>query len=602
MSQYGALGMAQNGKSAEQILEHFYTGAHLRSWNMPDRVRVGLLQYRSSIGLSSTGGDVAFKLAGSNTTIARGPASATWRVEPGGTGGFRIYKNGDLIRRDGRTSFGSTSRPLLAVYERYGSVVDVYDKAYDYGHGVLEFGTYSTSSCGSGYCLRLVASMSMNKYLYGLGEIPAWWPQAALRAQIVAARTYAIRRIRTSGQHRYPCDCALYDTAVDQVYSAEGHRALAGSNYDDWKSAVTGTSGKVMVYGGEPITALYHSSSGGHTEDNEDVWGGAPVPYLRGVPDPGDKVEGNPNHRWRVTMSWSAFESKLNAAYGIGSLRRVRLLKPFGVSGRVTPVKDADSGGARVVGSAKSVRVSGYSLKGVFGLKDSWFRFEVVWAVGDVFKTRYDNLNGAPGRATSKAYDVPRRSAVTRGRAQDFRKGRLTYNRAEDKVVYQQGPVLRRYDAMGRERSSLGMPTGDVWGPGRFLVGGYNKGLIVWSKTEGGHPVLDSFADRYRSLGGPKGNLGLPTNSRKQANSLPGTGKKQRFTKGALYLNPREDRVYGLWGGIADRYRSMGEAAGRCGYPTSHVRPMDGHARALFENGAIKLFPDTGIEVHCPTP
>jgi SpoIID/LytB domain protein len=218
----------------------------------------------------------------------------------------------------------------------------------------------------------------MRNYLYGLGEMPSSWPPAALRAQAIAGRTYAYRKVLISGEHRDPCDCAVYDSTLDQAYIGDAKRTGSGPYWSRWKGAVDGTGANVIFYAGKPIAALYSASSGGHTESNENVWGGTPIPYLRGVPDWPDGVSANPYHRWTVTMPRSTFASKLDAAYGTGSLREFRLVKPFGVSGRVTVVKGPNSGGVLIVGSHKTVRVSGWSVRAALGLKDTLFRVQTI--------------------------------------------------------------------------------------------------------------------------------------------------------------------------------------------------------------------------------
>ena len=396
MSQYGAYGRALKGQSASEILEHYYSGARVRTKNMPARVRVGLLEGRSSISATSSGfssgkGRVVFKVAG-GMRVASGDAGANWRVVPSSTGGMRLYKNGNRITRDGKSVFGSPNHVLVAQYERFHSLIRIKEKANNYAFGRMNFGTYSSGSCGD-YCLRLVLKVSMQKYLFGLGEVPASWPQASLRSQAIAGRTYAFEKVKRSGQHRYPCDCAVYDSTYDQAYIGDAKRTGSGSYWDDWKRAVTATRSKVILHKGAPIQALYSSSSGGHTENNENVWGGSPFPYLRGVPDGPDAVAANPNFKWRVSMGWRAFSSKLNSAFNTGGLKRFRLLKPFGVSGRVTVVKGPDRGGVRIVGSNRTARASGWGIRTALGLKDSLFRVDVRYdaaglTAGDGGRTR----------------------------------------------------------------------------------------------------------------------------------------------------------------------------------------------------------------------
>ncbi|MFN2388394.1 MAG: SpoIID/LytB domain-containing protein [Actinomycetota bacterium] len=606
MSQYGAYGRALNGKSGSAILEHYYRGARVREQAMPARMRVGLLQGHKAVGFTSAalaegGGKLVFKVSG-GARIASGGTNATWKVEASSTGGMRLFKNGNRVEVDGVSVFGDPLHPVLVLYEKHGSLVRVTDKSRDYAYGRMEVGSYQQGSCDVGFCLRLVVSLSMQKYLYGLGEVPASWPQAALRAQAIAGRTYAFEKVQRLGQHRDPCDCAVYDSTVDQAYIGDAKRTGSGPYWDDWKGAVDGTLRKIVKHDGAPIQALYSSSSGGHTENNENVWGGTPLPYLRGVKDGPDSVDANPNHTWTVSMTWNAFESKLDAAYNTGNLRRFRLIRPFGVSGRVTVVKADGTGGAKVVGSNKTVRVSGWSVRSALSLKDTLFRVQVstqATAVGSRFQPRYERLDGAPGAPQAPPYPVPLQASDPLGQAQRFEVGRMTWRKATDMVVWQRGPILRRYDALRRERGPLGMPTSDVWGPGAFLGANYVNGSIYWSASTGARPVLGRFRSAYRRNGGPDGPLGLPTKGRETATTLPAGGKRQRFRRGTEYLNPESDRVFALWAKVEDRYRRMGEASSRCGYPISDLVVDRYGKRATFANGVISWTRRAGIEVDC---
>jgi SpoIID/LytB domain protein len=381
MSQYGAYGRALNGRSATQILTKYYKGAGVDTVKTRS-IRVGLLQGRSQITVSSSpfrsgGGAVSFKVRGSSGTIAEGGSGTEWRVEASNTGGMRLFKNGTKVKKNGKTVFGDPDHALVMDFGRHGSLVSVSDKPHKYAYGRMKFGTYS-SPCGSAYCLRLVLHLSMQKYLFGLGEVPASWPDAALEAQAIAGRTYAFSKIKRLGQHLSPCDCAVYDSTVDQAYTGDTKRTGSGQYWDDWKNAVKATNRNVILYQGEPIQALYSSSSGGHTEHNENVWGGTPIPYLRGVSDKADKVAANPNHKWSVGMSWATLRQKLDSRWGIGKLKKFKLIKPFGVSGRVTVVKNATEGGVKIVGSAKTVRADGWDIRQALGLKDTLFRLSTT--------------------------------------------------------------------------------------------------------------------------------------------------------------------------------------------------------------------------------
>jgi LGFP repeat len=363
-------------------------------------------------------------------------------------------------------------------------------------------------------------------------------------------------------------------------------------------SAVDVTAREVIVHGGDPIQALYSSSSGGHTENNENVWGGVPVPYLRGVPDPADDNPANPNHTWRVKLSWWAFSDRLSAYFGTGRLDRFRILRPLGVSGRVTVVKSADRGGVKIVGRRKTARASGWSVRSALSLKDTLFRVDVRHTAARVLERAVARLDGAPGWATGPSYAVAESSGIERGRAQDFENGRVTRTRANGRTVWQWGPVLDAYDERGREASALGMPVSNVWGPGAYLGATYENGMIVWSEAAGAHVVLDPLAQAYRRRGGGEGPLGLPAGEQAVDELLPG-GVLQPFEAGTIYVSPNAERAYALWGRIDRRYRSLGLASSVCGYPKSSVFTGAAGSSAKFENGTITFSDSSGLEIDC---
>ena len=117
-------------------------------------------------------------------------------------------------------------------------------------------------------------------------EMPAVFPEEALKAQAVAARTYQVRHMQATGN-----DAVLHD--VGQAYcTVAEQKEKWGENYGFYagkiRDAVRETSGEIMVYEGEPILAAFHAQSGGRTEDAENVWKEA-LPYLRSVESADDR-------------------------------------------------------------------------------------------------------------------------------------------------------------------------------------------------------------------------------------------------------------------------------------------------------------------------
>lgn len=140
----------------------------------------------------------------------------------------------------------------------------------------------------------------LEEYVAGVvaAEMPAAFPEEALKAQAVAARTYQIRQMRAAGS-----DAVLYQ--VGQAYLSEAEqKARWGEDYARYagkiRRAVRATAGEIMVYEGAPILAAFHAQSGGRTEDAENVWNGS-VPYLKSVDSHEDKQA--PNYETTVTIS-----------------------------------------------------------------------------------------------------------------------------------------------------------------------------------------------------------------------------------------------------------------------------------------------------------
>jgi uncharacterized protein with LGFP repeats len=244
------------------------------------------------------------------------------------------------------------------------------------------------------------------------------------------------------------------------------------------------------------------------------------------------------------------------------------------------------------------VRADGWEIRSALSLKDSLFWVKVTFTVSAQMSSKYESLSGAPGDAVSNSYGVPRRTNDTRGRAQDFEVGRMTWVKATDSVVWQWGRVLRKYDRLGREGSSLGLPRSSVWGPGTYYGARYERGMIVWSDAHGSQVVRRVYAEAYRRNGGVRGALGVPATGRRTGESLPDGGSRQLFASGALYRNPHAGGVFALWGDVYQRFLAMGEASGACGYPVADMTQDANGAQAAFEFGSISVT-DGAVQVDC---
>ncbi|HWO77311.1 MAG TPA: SpoIID/LytB domain-containing protein [Bacillus sp. (in: firmicutes)] len=144
----------------------------------------------------------------------------------------------------------------------------------------------------------LFNSLDIETYLKGVvaSEMPASWPKEALKAQTVAARSFAYVQMQTKNY--------LEMTVASQVYNGKS------AEHPNTNVAIQETSGVYALYNGKPIDANFHSSSGGHTENSEDVWS-SQVPYLRGVEDPYDKLNGNYHYDWSTPIQRETIENVL---------------------------------------------------------------------------------------------------------------------------------------------------------------------------------------------------------------------------------------------------------------------------------------------------
>ena len=150
--------------------------------------------------------------------------------------------------------------------------------------------------------LLLINILEMEDYLKGVvpSEMPASWEMEALKAQAVAARSYAYGQLKSSAGKGY-----LEMTVASQVYGGKTAEHPRGNE------AVNATKNVYALYDGQPITAYFHASSGGYTENSEDVWT-YPVPYIRAVPDPYDNSSGgNYNYDWQAIGTSSAISNAL---------------------------------------------------------------------------------------------------------------------------------------------------------------------------------------------------------------------------------------------------------------------------------------------------
>ncbi|QNI69882.1 SpoIID/LytB domain-containing protein [Cyanobium sp. NS01] len=203
-----------------------------------------------------------------------------------------------------------------------------------------------------GQTLQAINHIGLETYLPSVvgSEMPASWPQAALRAQAVAARTYALRQRKPGSAFDVTA------TVSSQVYKG------VEAETDSTRSAVASTRSQVLFYQGKLATTVFHSSSGGRTENSGDLWT-RQLPYLVSVPD---FDHNSPVHQWEKPLPPQALRQ---AFAETGGVRRIDVLATT-ATGRVRQ--------ARVIGPAGTLVVTGPQLRSRLGLRSTKVRFEVV--------------------------------------------------------------------------------------------------------------------------------------------------------------------------------------------------------------------------------
>jgi peptidoglycan hydrolase-like amidase len=280
LGQWGAKGLALAGKNYRFIDQHFYTGTNWATFdtaNTPIHVAVlwGTATYRvvpSGPAQLTAGGRVTNLAAGHAVSLT--PAGGVQKVVPT-SAATRL------------TVYGPSGR-----YHAYrGAIVAQPNKGL----------------------LYIINVLPIEDYLRGLGEVPSSWPLEAIKAQIVAARCYALTHLGST---------ALYD--VDDTTQFQVYRGIDAETGPQ-NAAVDQTRGQVLTSGGRVIVAFFSASDGGHTANVSDVFGGslATYPYLRGVLDPWDVVA--PRHTWYTGIySYATLEKVYFSAADVSAYGRLK--------------------------------------------------------------------------------------------------------------------------------------------------------------------------------------------------------------------------------------------------------------------------------------
>ena len=339
MSQWGAYGYARHGWSYPHILRHYFPGTTLERVG-GGSVRVLLGEGRAHYTIGCPAPLTVADGAGRTRRLAADFYALGPQLKlPVGHRRVRVRaRHGHHRARFRRVAVRRALPPPLT-FDCPAAPLSINGSSY---HGRLVIYRW-------GGRLAAVNVVSLEAYLCGVvgGEMPPRWNLAALEAQAVAARSYALATLK-------PDDAFdLYDDTRSQVYG--------GIAYENARTnlAIARTSGRILTWHGRPATTFFFSSSGGRTAAIHDVWPAArPLPYLRSVADPYDAR--SPHHRWGpIAVTPAELAARLHAP----SLRFAHSLHVVrNGSGRAAAV---EVGGRRIAATRLEARL---------GLQSTWFR------------------------------------------------------------------------------------------------------------------------------------------------------------------------------------------------------------------------------------
>ena len=327
MSQYGALGMSQEGFSWQDIVTHYFTGSSTApaAEDLRRPVWVNLTMEDQALTftvreLHSGGVPVTFTISGQSATVAPGQSATVTRhgsdtchlSTPSGTLNGNCFIDGEW---DGWIDSPTTAIEIAGCYmTNWNAPGGSVSQPCTYSRGTLHIRPDNNTNT-----LNSSIEIDIEDYIVGISEMPYRWADiggvAALQAQAVAARSYAYARarIRPDPAARPWCWCQLYDTNYDQNYVGYGHSNQA------WIDIVRSTEHQVLTHpavtvGGQlvPLSTFYSSSTFGKTENSEDSFLN-PVAYLKSVDDHWSQLPsvGNPHATWSKSFTGSQLASLL---------------------------------------------------------------------------------------------------------------------------------------------------------------------------------------------------------------------------------------------------------------------------------------------------
>jgi len=345
LSQMGARSMALAGQSSDQILKYFYKDIAIEQLDDSKILRVNIGHLLSTSKITSL-------TNGSLINIYQGDITNQSDIPPLASGtSLNLSIIGSTISPKVTTGKISQILSRNRVFTirwsgtRYLEGPDTVISVNNSGSTQkFRYGQIQVKAVKSpiGYRIEITNSVRLaDEYLWGVSEMPSFWPIAAVEAQAIVSRTYALSK---AGIYRSACDCDLYGTISDQTFL--GYAKEIEKKYGAiWKEIVTRTAGLAITQNGAPITAYFFSSSGGKTELAVNAWGSSRT-YTQIVDDPGS-LDLTLNPRF-VTWSREVPQSSVAAAFVLPDVVSLEILNT-NESGTVGQIQATSSEGVQVV-------------------------------------------------------------------------------------------------------------------------------------------------------------------------------------------------------------------------------------------------------------
>ena len=345
LSQMGARSMALAGKTSSEILQYFYKDVAIEAKDDSKILRVNIGHMLSTAKIASATKDSLFQIYQGDI----GDQTDAIALASGNTVNFSII--GSTVSPKvtaGKTTQTLTRNRVFTIRwsgTRYlagaDTVVSVTHSGLTqkYRYGQMQIRAVKSAA---GYRIELTNSVRLaDEYLWGVSEMPSYWPTAAIEAQAIASRTYALSK---AGVYRASCDCDLNGEISDQTFL--GYAKELEKKYGAiWKATVTRTQGLTITQGGVPITAYFFSSSGGKTELAANAWGTTKT-FTQIVDDPGS-LDLTLNPRF-VSWDREVSQSVVAAAFLLPDVISLEILTT-NESGTVGQIQATSSTGVQAV-------------------------------------------------------------------------------------------------------------------------------------------------------------------------------------------------------------------------------------------------------------